>query len=314
MANMSDDFGFFTIDRPKNSAISVKEFVESTLKAAEERVGSVNIIILPEAAISDEEFSELREIAGDRVLVSGVAKPAISRKRGKKGVEGENKVCFHFGSAIKPKEQFKHHRWKLNKSQLVQYGLGSILHPDIEWWEYIRLGNRDLIFISLFPSFVFAVLICEDLARPDPVADLVRSVGPDLLIALLMDAPQLPHRWPARHATVYADDPGSSVLTLTCLGMAQLSRPYAGETPSKAVALWKEHSGTAQPIELPEKGALLLSLAVAEKREWSADGRDDLVGFPTLAGVHVIPFTPVLSHEKASEQKDERKSVAITNE
>jgi hypothetical protein len=30
-------------------------------------------------------------------------------------------------------------------------------------------------------------LICEDLARPDPVAEIVRTVGPNLVIALLME-------------------------------------------------------------------------------------------------------------------------------
>jgi len=33
-------------------------------------------------------------------------------------------------------------------------------------------------------------LVCEDLARPDPVANIVRAVGPNLVIALLMDGPQ----------------------------------------------------------------------------------------------------------------------------
>lgn len=69
------------------------------------------------------------------------------------------------------------------------------------------------------------MLVCEDLARQDPAADLIRAVGPNLLIALLMDGPQLSGRWPARYASVLAEDPGTSVLTLTSLGMAERSRP-----------------------------------------------------------------------------------------
>jgi len=53
---------------------------------------------------------------------------------------------------------------------------------------------------------VLTVLICEDLARLDPVNDLVRAVGPNLVMSLLMDGPQLTTRWPARYATVLADD------------------------------------------------------------------------------------------------------------
>jgi hypothetical protein len=34
------------------------------------------------------------------------------------------------------------------------------------------------------PHNTWSVLICEDLARQDPAADLIRAVGPNLLIAL----------------------------------------------------------------------------------------------------------------------------------
>ena len=48
----------------------------------------------------------------------------------------------------------------------------------------------------------WAVLICEDLARQEPAAELIRAVGSNLVIALLMDGPQLNNRWPARYAAV----------------------------------------------------------------------------------------------------------------
>ena len=47
-----------------------------------------------------------------------------------------------------------------------------------------------------------------DLAQPDPVASIIRQVGPSLVIGLLLDGPQLAERWPARYASVFADDPG----------------------------------------------------------------------------------------------------------
>jgi hypothetical protein len=50
-----------------------------------------------------------------------------------------------------------------------------------------------------------------------PGADVMNAIGPNLVIALLMDGPQREHRWPGRYATVLADDPGSAVLTVTCL-------------------------------------------------------------------------------------------------
>ena len=68
-------------------------------------------------------------------------------------------------------------------------------------------------------------LVCEDLAQIDDVADVLRSVGPMVLIIPLLDGPQLSSRWAARYASVLADDPGSTVLTLTSYGMARRSRP-----------------------------------------------------------------------------------------
>lgn len=69
------------------------------------------------------------------------------------------------------------------------------------------------------------------------MADVLRRVGPSLVVGLLLDGPQLPQRWPARYATVLADEPGSAVLTLTSFGMVARSRP-PGRTRSRAVALW----------------------------------------------------------------------------
>ena len=71
------------------------------------------------------------------------------------------------------------------------------------------MRERLLYFVTL-NRMTWSVLICEDLARQDPAADLIRAVGPNLVIALLMDGPQLNGRWPARYASVLAEDPGSS--------------------------------------------------------------------------------------------------------
>jgi 5-methylcytosine-specific restriction enzyme A len=74
----------------------------------------------------------------------------------------------------------------------------------------------------------------------------MRSVGPNLVVALLMDGPQLTARWPARYASVLADDPGSSVLTLTSLGMCLRSRSTTAPAAPKefpVVFLFSGESG-----------------------------------------------------------------------
>jgi hypothetical protein len=187
--------------------------------------------------------------------------------------------------------QKKHHPWKLDENQVIQYGLGGVLSPYREWWEYVDCTDRHLSFISVSEDLVMCALVCEDLARPDPVANIVRAVGPNLVIALLMDGPQTKERWAARYATVLADDPGCSVLSLTSLGMAQLSRPKTPPSRSRIVALWKDRFNGATEIELPPGAdAIAVSLSTRHDEEFTADGRGDggTAVFPILSGVHPI--------------------------
>ena len=74
-----------------------------------------------------------------------------------------------------------------------------------------------------------------------------------------------------------ADDPGSSVLTVTSLGMVQLCRPLGLNTTSRVIGLWKD-AKTGGPFELDlprDADGMVLSLAVDWAEEWTADGRSD---------------------------------------
>lgn len=262
------------------------------IKAAEREVGRIDGIILPELALSQHEYERLAQdfVTDRRFLVAGVGRCASARRCGINSVRMDLVLPgYEFRVQL---EQQKHHRWKLNKSQIMQYGIGTNLHPEANWWERISLAERKLMFISLRPWLTMSVLICEDLARPDPVGDLARAVGPNLIIALLMDGPQLSSRWPGRYAASLADDPGSSVLTVTSTGMSMLSRPQEGENQSNVIALWKDaRTGRARELQLPEKAnALVLNMTVEYGEEWTADGRGDLgvSGYPILAGHHPI--------------------------
>jgi hypothetical protein len=135
------------------------------------------------------------------------------------------------------------------------------------------------------------VLICEDLARFDPVLPVINAVGPTLVVALLMDGPQLEHRWPGRYATVLADDPGSSVLTLASSGLVRRSSKPGDEGASQ-IALWKEAGGRAQELKLP-KGhhALLLSLTTSDEPQFTMDRRADQgTSRLRLGGVTAVKF------------------------
>ena len=60
-----------------------------------------------------------------------------------------------------------------------------------------RLGNHDETirsftkFVELGGGITIVAVICEDLARLYAVADLLRTVGPTLVLTVLLDGPQL---------------------------------------------------------------------------------------------------------------------------
>src|SRR5262249_54090063 len=118
-----------------------------------------------------------------------------------------------------------------------------------------------------------ASLVCEDLAHIDDVVELLRAVGPTLLVALLLDGPQLASRWTARYASVLADNPGSAVLTLTSYGMVATSRA-PDRASSSVVALWKDNAGSLHEIALARDAqAVLLELEPDPAIRRAADGR-----------------------------------------
>jgi hypothetical protein len=294
LRDMPKKFGFFGYEPPLNVDKHPLK-LRKMLKNAEMIVDEIHGVVFPELALTSEQYKRIKTTLMRRgiFLICGVRKPPTSS-----GKAGKNYLQFDIpvGRApTKPIEQNKHHRWRLDKRQIVQYGLGSCLDVDRNWWEHISIKGREINFVVLDDWLTVCALICEDLARQDPVSEIVRAVGPNLVIALLMDGPQLASRWPARYATVLADDPGSSVLTLTSVGMSELSRPPSNPTSSRAIALWKDaKTGDAISIELPpNKDGAILSLSCELETEWSADGRNDggTTGYPTLSGIHFVDST-----------------------
>lgn len=261
-------FGFFEFDPVQKGAV---RRIRESLAAARAQYGRVDAVVLPEGALAETEFDEVQ------TMILGDPDPPffIAGIRGK----GRNYACLLDrgpGSVPLRYEQDKHHRWYLDGPQIRQYGLGPILPAGRRWWESMELRQRKVNFVVLNEWLTLCPLICEDLARQDPVARLIQAVGPTLVIALLLDGPQLERRWPGRYASGLADDPGTSVLTLTALGMTLRSRPPPGGKISRVIALWKDGVTGVQEVEI-EDGArgVLLSVHVEWRTEWTADGRDD---------------------------------------
>src|SRR5262249_32912719 len=169
--------------------------------------------------------------------------------------------------------QNKHHRWSLDQSQVEQYHLGAALHPHVRWWEAMEVPRRSVDIVEV-AELAFTALVCEDLAQNDDIAQLIRSVGPTAVFTVLLDGPQLSSRWAARYASVLADDPGSSVLTLTSFGMVERCRPRRHQDESRVVALWKDSENGIREISLaPGAHGVVLTACMNRASRRSADGR-----------------------------------------
>ncbi|NVB36254.1 hypothetical protein G6O69_00320 [Pseudenhygromyxa sp. WMMC2535] len=258
-------FGFFAYE--PRQRFDPRAHLVPLLDVAEREHGNVSAVIMPESALSERELESVERRLGDRVgfLLAGVR--GMRRNYAYLGVRHPSHLARYY--------QDKHHRWRIDAAQIEQYKLQESLDPKRLWWEPMQVRPRELHFVCANPWLCMAPLICEDLARPDPVADLIRAVGPNLVVALLMDGPQLSARWPGRYASALADDPGSSILTVTSLGMATRSVP-PGMTARRTVALWKDPVEGAHEIELdPSADAVMLNVAAEFVEEFTADGRSD---------------------------------------
>jgi len=278
--------------------------VKRAMAEAAKYVDRVHAVVLPELALDESEFAAIEKFVSRRraMLVSGVRKAACSETC---AMPANTCAIQPYGlsvhSDINPapeaqdldahrRTQFKHHRWCLDRRQIMQYRLGGRLPASRDCWEYTYLGQREIHFVTLASWLTISTLICEDLARQEPVTEVVRAVGPNLIFALLMDGPQLKSRWSSRYASVLAEDPGCSVLSVTSLGMSKRSKPgdvKATDDKSNCIALWRDAVYGEQELYLePEHDACVLSLVCKTKEEFTLTGHNlsRRAHFPVFAG------------------------------
>jgi hypothetical protein len=285
------------------------DLLDRVLLSARDEAGSVDVVVLPECAVDESEIDELEALLQQHGVSSLVA--GVRRSSGQSGSAPGNWLQMSFNprleKGVAPSEQQlpwfrlrqnKHHRWSLDESQIYQYHLGGVLHPSVRWWEATEVPRRAIEFVEV-AELTFVSLACEDLAQHDDIAQLVRSVGPTVVFAVLLDGPQLASRWTARYASVLADDPGSAVLTLTSFGMVQRSRPHRRDV-SPIVALSRDPARGFREIPL-EAGAhgVVLTVCMARATRRSADGR-----CPVDNGMHA--FDVAVHQVRASDTRREQ--------
>lgn len=269
------DFFSYQPDESKINFTEVSRLFRSAIISSIKRVGNIDLIVLPECAMSIQHFDRLKEILWEHFKENSPSLLGGVYGRHDDGA-GLNQARLSFvgpSGTFETISQNKHHRWYLDKSQIRAYNLASKLDPGKKWWEDIGVSRRSLVTLNTPDGIKLCPLVCEDLARQEPVAQAVRAIGPNFVISLLLDGPQLKSRWPGKYATVLSDEPGSSVLSVTALGMTQKSTGL-GNPPSRTVALWSEPGKSAESIDLDEDGiGIILELNLEKMQCWSIDGR-----------------------------------------
>jgi hypothetical protein len=280
-----DKTGSWDIDNmpPDESRADIANFLLDLIEQAKRDCGRVHGLLLPELALDWATYSVLIEklcetpASGNSPLVDFVVCGTSSNEWGAAGnyvltttfsLDDKNRVrAFTYSRA-------KHHRWELSRSQITEYAIASALDPNIVWLEGNELPRREIDLTVFRRGAIFSAMICEDLARSDPCHDPLRAVGPNLVFVLLMDGPQLPTRWSTRYATALADDPGSSVLTLTSLGLIERNNKSGRHPPCRSIGIWKEDTQKTVSLDCPVGyHGVLITLAGEEAVEHTIDGR-----------------------------------------
>lgn len=285
-----EPFGFFRYEPSEPLDL---ELVDALLDAALDEVESVDVVAMPEGCLQPDDVAAVESLLARRGVSMLVAGLRIEAEEGQLPGNGVH-IGVLLGDQWWHYRQNKHHRWFLDGGQVEQYNIAGALHPSVRWWEEMQVPRRSVNVFELGNGITMAAVVCEDLARIDGVAELLRSVGPTLVVTLLLDGPQLASRWTSRYAGVLADDPGSAVLTLTAYGMTQRSRPR-GMPPSGVVAMWKDPlRGLREiPLESGAQGVLLKAVQGTSPR-YAADGRapaDDATDL-YVAGVQQLRAAP----------------------
>ncbi|MCG2614323.1 hypothetical protein LZZ85_08515 [Terrimonas sp. NA20] len=263
---------------------------------------TIHMIVFPECALKEEEYQHMLSrfhkllavkstgesfklpmiIAGVIGLNGSDQAPLKQMDKAERYVNNEVRVASYFAGRWYEVKQRKHHRWQLDRKQIIQYDLQGVLSTERRWFEYTTVSQRRLTFLAPNDWLVITSLICEDLARLEPVSEIIRGVGPTFLVALLSDGPQLTERWSARYASVLADDPGTAVFSLTSYGMASRSKPENADTDARipgsgtVVGLWRDAvTGFKIMKSTQANTAQLITISAEFQKEQTLDGRED---------------------------------------
>ena len=177
---------------------------DRVLAAAMEHTDHVDIVVLPESSVPEDQLASLETVLarhGVSLLIaglegSGTGPPpilelgALRRTARRAVVALPARQASPVVARSEPNRAVPPRCGARPASAVVG---GARTPPAVPLFQLIERGD----------GYTIASLVCEDLAHIDEVIDAIRLVGPTLLVALLLDGPQLSSRWAARYASVW---------------------------------------------------------------------------------------------------------------
>src|SRR5262249_46713927 len=123
--------------------------VINLLEQAHQQVNRVHVLVFPELALTSDNLEVLKNALKKHFPAHQIPM-VITGLRGQQGREHTNRVMHSVYFARKWYDlwQDKHHRWKLDTSQIEQYALAGSLNVRSEWWEGIGIPPRRLTFLA----------------------------------------------------------------------------------------------------------------------------------------------------------------------
>ena len=257
--------GFFGLDQKwleRLTPATLVEFVVALAQEAVREVDRIHAVVFPELALDESFYQALVEqlpaaLKGLEFLVAGVSNLGerignfvnVTVFQAQGGEASATGLGFTLDAREAPslaaRSRPDHRLRPAGHAEPVAVLVGGHRPP----------LSRRVDFAVIRSGSVISALICEDLARVDPCQELIRSVGPSIIFALLMDAPQIKERWPARHATILAEDPGSAVLTMTSKGDDEPGRTGSASTLRRATRTASSRCGATIRSRRPRRSS-----------------------------------------------------------
>ena len=139
---------------------NILDMVRDLIREAQKDVATINAVVFPEYALTFDLFTQLMNVVYVETkgtiefMIAGASDncddekcncvlTAIWEDKLADVVEKNNQ------NRVRIVSQKKHHRWKLDKPQISNYGLASSLRPSIPWWETHDIEQRRTQLLSV---------------------------------------------------------------------------------------------------------------------------------------------------------------------